>query len=137
MLNRIHHINLLVHNLDAAVARYTNAFGVDQWLFDELPGRGVRTARFQAGESWIVLVQPIDPEGAPGKYLAEHGEGLFLLSLGVESLEDALDSIEHSDGGLLDGPVRTGLDGWRVADLSRQAFFDAQLQLTEDPSSKR
>ena len=134
MLNGIHHVNLLVRDLDSAIARYTEAFGVDQWFFAELVGRGVRTARFKAGESWIVLVQPTDPEGTPGKYLAEHGEGLFLLSLGVDSLERALDSIQSDDGELRDGPTRTGLDGWRVADLSQQAFFGAQLQLTEEPS---
>lgn len=132
MLNGIHHVNLLVRDLDSAVVRYTEAFGVEQWLFGELAGRGVRTARFKAGESWIVLVQPTDPEGAPGKYLAEHGEGLFLLSLGVDSLERALDSIQPGEGELRDGPIRAGLDGWRVADLSPQAFFDAQLQLTEE-----
>lgn len=134
MLNGIHHVNLLVKDLDAAIARYTQAFGVDQWLFGELAGRGVRTARFKAGESWIVLVQPTDPEGAPGRYLADHGEGLFLLSLGVDSLEQALDSIQSGDSELRDGPIRKGLDGWRVADLSQQAFFGAQLQLTEEPS---
>lgn len=127
MLDRIHHINLLVRDLDAAVARYSSALGVSDWVHGELPGRGVRTARFRAGESWVVLVQPVDPEGEPGRYLAEHGEGLFLLSFGVGSLEDALDRLGDE---LRCGPPRRGLEGWSVADLSREAFFGAQLQLT-------
>ena len=130
MLERIHHINLLVRDLDAAVARYSSALGVGDWLFGDLAGRGVRTARFRAGESWVVLVQPTDPEGVPGRYLAEHGEGLFLLSFGVSSLEDALDGLEDQ---LRSGEPRQGLEGWHIADLSQEAFFGAQLQLTQDP----
>ena len=129
MLECIHHINLLVRDLDAAVARYTDALGVQDWVFGDLAGRGVRTARFRAGESWVVLVQPTDPEGVPGRYLSEHGEGLFLLSFGVSSLEESLDRMENS---LRSGEPRQGLDGWHIADLSAEAFFGAQLQLTED-----
>ena len=130
MLERIHHINLLVRDLDAAVERYSSALGVADWVFGDLSGRGVRTARFRAGESWVVLVQPTDPEGIPGRYLAEHGEGLFLLSFGVSSLEDALDGLEDQ---LRSGEARQGLEGWHIADLSQESFFGAQLQLTEDP----
>lgn len=131
MLQRIHHINLLVADLDAAVQRYTKALGITDWVYEDLPRRGVRTARFRAGESWVVLVQPVDPDGAPGRYLAERGEGLFLLSFGVADLAAALDHLDKAGEPLRGGPERTGLDGWRIADLSPQAFFGAQLQLTE------
>ncbi len=130
MINKIHHINLLVRDLEAAVAQYSRALAVADWEFGELPQRGVKTARFRAGESWVVLVQPTDPEGVPGRYLAEHGEGLFLLSFGVSSLEDALEGLEDQ---LRSGEPRQGLEGWHIADLSQEAFFGAQLQLTEDP----
>lgn len=133
MLDRIHHVNLLVHDLDAAVERYSKALGICDWIHGDLPGRGVRTARFRAGESWVVLVQPIDSGGVPARYLAEHGEGLFLLSFGVDSLEDALGRLDDS---LRSGPARQGLEGWSVADLSREGFFGAQLQLTEDSQGR-
>ena len=99
MLERIHHINLLVRDLDAAVRRYTNALGVEDWVFGELPGRGVRTARFRAGDSWVVLVQPTDDSGVPGRHLAEHGEGLFLLSFGVAELDAVLAGLDAGDPG--------------------------------------
>lgn len=129
MLKRIHHINLLVRDLDAAVERYTSALGVSEWEYGDLATRGVRTARFRAGESWVVLVQPTHPDEPPGLYLTKHGEGLFLLSFEVESLEQALDTLEE---GLKSGPPRAGLEDWQVADLSRESFFGAQLQLVEE-----
>jgi methylmalonyl-CoA/ethylmalonyl-CoA epimerase len=134
MLDKIHHINLLVSDLDAAMARYTSALGVQDWILGDLEGRGVRTARFRAGESWVVLVQPTDPDGVPGRHLAQHGEGLFLLSFGVESLGDALDRLGDE---LSSGERRLGLEDWHIVDLSSEAFFGAQLQLTEEPQGER
>ena len=132
MLKNVHHINLLVKDLDAAVQRYRDAFSLEEIEYGDLSARGVKTARFRAGETWIVLVQPTDPEGEPGKHLAEKGEGLFLLSFGVDSLESAARTIESSVDGLSKSPPRSGLDGWQVKDLEPAAFFDANLQLTEE-----
>lgn len=134
MLNRIHHLNLLVRDLDAAVERYRETLGVDSFEYGDLEQRGVRTARFRAGESWIVLVQPTDPDGEPGKYLAAHGEGLFLLSFGVDELAPARAAVEAGGGQLLNQAPRTGLAGWQLLDLDPQQFFGATLQLTEDPA---
>ena len=134
MLNKIHHINLLVRDLDAAVARYGESFGIEEFHWGELPERGVRTARFRAGESWIVLVQPTDSSGAPGRHLAEHGEGLFLLSFGVAGLDDACQRISTTAPDFLQGEPRQGLEGWQVQDLNPDSFQGALIQLTEDAS---
>ena len=70
MLNNVHHINLLVRDLDEAVQRYQQTLGSNEMLYGDLSQRGVRTALFRVGETWIVLVQPTDPEGVPGRHLA-------------------------------------------------------------------
>lgn len=133
MLEKVHHINLLVRDLDAAVDRYQRTLGVAGMIRAELPERGVRTARFAVGESWIVLVQPTDPDGVPGRHLATHGEGLFLLSFQVASLDAAVAELDSGEeGGLLAGSPRAGLEDWQVVDLAPEKFFGALLQLTED-----
>jgi methylmalonyl-CoA/ethylmalonyl-CoA epimerase len=132
MLTHVHHINLLVRNLDAAVAQYRAVLGIDHFEREALPGRGVLTARFRVGETWIVLVQPTDPEGVPARRLARHGEGLFLLSLGVGSLDAARDAVAAGGGAFSDAAPRAGLDGWRVLDLDPACVGGALLQLTEE-----
>ncbi len=132
MLKNVHHINLLVRDLDAAVAQYRSVLGIDRFEREALPGRGALTARFRIGDTWIVLVQPVDPEGVPGRHLAQHGEGLFLLSLGVDSLDAAREGVV-AGGGAVDGAgPRGGLDGWRVLDLDPGCLAGAPLQFTED-----
>ena len=135
MLNGIHHLNLLVRDLESAVARFRDTLGIADFEFGDLGQRGVKTARFRAGESWIVLVQPTDPDSVPGRHLAEHGEGLFLVSFGVDSLDAARTDIEAGGGHILNASPRTGLDGWQLLDLDPRQFFGATLQLTEVPDN--
>jgi methylmalonyl-CoA/ethylmalonyl-CoA epimerase len=130
MLKSVHHINLLVRDLDGAVARYRSAFGIDHFEFGELEARGVRTARFRAGETWVVLVEPLREDSVPGRHLAEHGEGLFLLSFAVDSLVAARKEIKGAGARCADAGPRSGLEGWQVLDLEAEDFFGAQLQLT-------
>lgn len=133
MLTHVHHINLLVRNLDKAMSQY-RALGVTEFVGGELQGRGVKTVRFRVGETWVVLIEPTDPEGVPGQYLAQHGEGLFLLSFGVDDVNAARDTVQTNGSQVLNTSPRTGLDGWQVIDLDPGAFSGADLQLTEDPS---
>jgi len=133
MIRGIHHVNLLVRDLDVAVERYTRLLGIKEFVFDSLSSRAVRTARFRAGDSWIVLVQPTGP-GEPQRVLDEEGEGLFLLSFDVSHLADASEAILAADG-QLSAPPRIGLDGWSVVDLDRAALCGGRIQLTEDSST--
>lgn len=117
-LTQIHHVNLLVRDLDLAKERYRALFNID-FIDEALPSRGIITSRFQAGGSWVVLVQPV-AEGVPMTHLREHGEGLFLLSLGVEQSE--------SNGPNLSA-VRDGIAGWRVADTDLSKASGATVQV--------
>jgi methylmalonyl-CoA/ethylmalonyl-CoA epimerase len=134
MLKNVHHINLLVRDLDEAVQRYQQTLGINEMLYGDLSQRGVRTARFRMGETWIVLVQPTDPEGVPGRHLAEHGEGLFLLSFEVDSVADTVSEIKARGGQFSAEQPRQGLEEWQVVDLDPAQFFGVQLQLTEQAS---
>ena len=128
MVNGVHHINFIVRDLEAAVLAWERILdrGVDKR--DRLDSRGVDIARFDLGGTWIVLVQPTGP-GAPADYLEANGEGFFLMSLSVESLDDEIRRLGRE---LLQGEVRSGVDDWLVQDLALSQTFGAQLQLVQD-----
>lgn len=132
MFKRVHHINLLVRDLDTAIERYKTTLGIHSFVREDLPERGVQTARFKVGETWLVLVQPTNADSIPGRHLAEHGEGLFLLSLQTDDLTRAVASIQSNGGQFTSDSSRQGLADWRVIDLSSEQFFGSQIQLTEN-----
>lgn len=129
MIRGIHHINLLVRDLPKAMEQYQQQLGVAHFDVADLPRRGVRTARFMVGHTAIVLVQPV-AEGEPMRQLQSRGEGLFLLSFEVDSLESACSHVV-AGGGQLDGEPREGLSNWQVVDIDAAAISGGQLQLTE------
>ena len=130
MIKGVHHINLLVRDLEQAMAQWQAQLGVTDFVIDELPGRGVRTARFMAGPTWIVLVQPVAP-GEPQRVLDEQGEGLFLLSLTVDDLEVAVEQVRSGGGGTTGSQPRRGLEDWQIIDIDPDNLCQGRVQLTD------
>lgn len=133
MIRGVHHVNFLVRDLDDAVERHERLLGVTFEPVDELPERGVRIARFRAGDTWIALVQPV-ADGEPMRHLARHGEGFFLLAFEVADVEAAAAAVRRAGGHTTSAWPRTGLDGWRVIDVDPQDTGGVILQLCEDQS---
>ena len=92
--------------------------------------RGSHIARAKLGESWLVLVCPYDPESVPGRHLAEHGEGFFLLSVGSDDFDDHLARLSDAEAIAAPADVRSGVLDWRIADLP--GACGVLLQLTDD-----
>lgn len=144
MISHLHHINFIVRDLDAAVARYATVLGLNDFIVDALDQRSVITARIKIGETWLVLVQPIGDNSEPARYLRKFGEGFFLLSFATADIDHhfaQLDTLLDTSGDLptdnnnidtTSCEARQGLDDWTVADLPMSAFFGAQLQLTQE-----
>jgi len=131
-LTSIHHINFVVKDLQASVCAYETTLGLTGFEYSELPERGVSTARLRFGGVWLVLVSPHNEDSVPGRHLKKYGEGFFLLSFGVDDLEEALS--EFVERGTIPGSgiIRQGLFEWRVADLDTSAALGAMFHLTEN-----
>lgn len=129
-VNSIHHINYVVKNLDINVAYFEKLLGCTP-IIEGLKGRNVKTARFPIGDAWIVLVQPLSEEGEVARILAERGEGLFLLSLGVDNLESTLNELEQQGVQPDAKGQRKGLDTWVIQDLDCPFGLAPVLQLCQ------
>ena len=136
MITHIHHINFIVRDLGAATKHYSERLNLSEFIYDELHQRAVKTARIKLGDTWLVLVQPVDQDSVPAKFLKENDEGFFLISLGTDDLERQLKSYEESAQSPSDIAKRHGLENWSIADLPDTDFFGAQFQLTEDSNQQ-
>ena len=125
MLSHIHHINVAVADLPKSVKYFTHLLQCEA-IFESLPQRSVKTARFKIGESLLVLVQPTSDTGPVAEILANKGEGIFLLSFATESIDATLQELE-----LNYAEKRHGLEGWSVCDISPMQQYGVILQLTE------
>lgn len=127
MLTHIHHINFVVADLNASISYFKKLLG-QQPIVETLPERNVKTARFEIGQSLLVLVQTITNEGVVADILASKGEGIFLISFATQSIDKTLQELE-----LTYNEKRKGVDGWPICDISPFEQFGVVLQLTETP----
>lgn len=129
VLDSVHHINLLVRDLAQASARLSAQLGIDFGPVEALAARGAIAARARIGATWLVLVQPTDPDGVPGRRLAERGEGVFLISFGVADLDAAIAALGARGTTFTSEAPRRGLADWHVIDTALGAEFGVDLQL--------
>lgn len=125
----VHHINFLVRDIEASRQYFSQLLGAEP-ILEKLEQREALTARYSIGTLWIVLVQPLNSTSTLGSLLAEKGEGMFLLSLRVDSLP----SEQQSDMGeiaLSQAGPRQGLDDWQVWDLQTPTELGAILQICQ------
>jgi methylmalonyl-CoA epimerase len=125
---RIDHVVIAVKDLDAAVATYQHNFGLEKVSSGEVPGLGIRNVFLQIGEAQIELITPLAEQGPVADFLARQGEGIYLLALEVDNLDDAITTLQNQGARV---HVTTGSTGQRLAFVSPRATHGVLLQLLE------
>jgi methylmalonyl-CoA/ethylmalonyl-CoA epimerase len=127
-VKRIDHIAIAVKDLDAAVATYQHNFGLEKVNGGDVPALGIRNAFLQIGDAQIEFITPLAEQGPVADFLAKQGGGMYLLALEVDSLDDAIATLQ-SQGARVH--VATGSTGQRLAFVSPRATHGVLLQLLE------
>ena len=105
MLGDIVELTVVVRDLDAAIDRFTRLFGLKVHHRAESKEFGFKNAILPTGIGHIELLQPTDPDKAVGRFLAKHGEGVYLVdSEGRRYLDFvsgiAVNALGYGDAGL-------------------------------------
>jgi methylmalonyl-CoA/ethylmalonyl-CoA epimerase len=102
MLGNVVELSVVVRDIDAAIERYTRLFGLEVHHRGESKEFGFKNAILPTGIGHIELLQPTDPSKAAGRFLARHGEGVYLVGFecqdipgGVERLKKAGARVDH------------------------------------------
>jgi methylmalonyl-CoA/ethylmalonyl-CoA epimerase len=131
-IGRVHHVAVVVKDLDAAVRSFRDRLDVAFESVQEIPSDGVRIAFLTTGDSKLELVQPTDPSTGVARYLAKHGEGFHhvcyeVADLALELTRLSIDGIE-----LIDAAPRRGAEG-PVAFLHPRSCHGVLVELIEAP----
>lgn len=132
-LKRIHHIDFVVRDLDQAVEKYQKIFQVSTMEREKLENRGIESARFLLGDTWIILVQPVSGDSPVQKFLDKYGEGFFHISYEVDDLEGLVGDLKADGVKLMNDEPRIGLEGWKLVDLEMDETFGVMTQLVGVP----
>ena len=130
---RVHHIDVVVRDLDQAEDRYRRVLGIEPLPRESFVERGIDLVRFRIGETWLILVQPTSDDGPVASFLQEHGEGFFHMAIEFQDVEEQARAVKERKIRLVNSEPRTGIDGWKLIDIELDETLGAMIQLVEAP----
>lgn len=127
----LHHVAIVVADLDAAVARYRELGFTGEERID-VPDQAIAAVAMRSGSGWVELIRPTDPDGPIARFLAKRGEGLHHVAFAVPDLEKALAELDARGVRLIDRAPRSGLHGWRVAFIHPESCAGVLTELVQE-----
>jgi methylmalonyl-CoA/ethylmalonyl-CoA epimerase len=133
MLTKIHHVGLVVRDLQAAYGFWRDTLGLQVHKEATVKDQGVKAALLPCGETEIELLEPIDPDGGVAKFLAKRGEGLHHLCFESDDVATELAAAKANGLPMLDEAPRAGLAGM-IGFLHPKASCGVLVEFAQPPA---
>jgi methylmalonyl-CoA/ethylmalonyl-CoA epimerase len=130
-LTGIHHIGIVVADLDAGVKLWRDRLSVSFKGIKDVPGQKVRIAMFEIGSTHLELITPTSPDSTIAKFLRERGEGLHHIALRTENCKETLAELQERGISLIDREPRVGAGGTRIGFLHPKSLRGVLVELVE------
>jgi methylmalonyl-CoA epimerase len=131
MIKKVHHVAIVVKNLDEALELYSNLFGIKPAKVEAVPEQGVKAALIPLAEGGeIELLEPIDPQSGVAKFLERRGEGIHHICLEVDNIDQELSLLAEKGAELIDKQGRKGLAG-KVGFIHPKSTKGALIELAQ------
>lgn len=111
MFNRMDHVGVVVHDIDATLKTYCEQLGFKLLERVEIAEQKVVAAFLDAGNSTIELISPTDAESGTARFLANRGEGTHHVCYEVDDIVAALAELRSAGVRLIDETPRQGVHG--------------------------
>ncbi len=130
LAKKIDHVAIVVNDLDAAVQTFGRNFRFPVTRRAEVAPLGISLAMLPIGDCELEVFTPTVADNAPAKFLAERGEGLYVLSLETPDLDAAMRTLKAK--GIKVGAVTPMPDNkGRAVFVSPKSTHGVLLQLVE------
>ena len=96
MLGDIVELTVVVRDIEAAIERFTGLFGLKVHHRGESKEFGFKNAILPTGIGHIELLQPTDPDKAVGRFLAKHGEGVYLVGFECQDIPGSVERLKQA-----------------------------------------
>jgi methylmalonyl-CoA epimerase len=130
-LGRIHHVAYVVADIDAALERLGDSFGLRPALREVMGDQGVEAVLCGPPGGAVELIRPLDAESPIARFLEARGEGMHHVAFEVDDLAAALDDLRRRGAELIDERPRRGLGGHLVAFVHPRSANGVLTELVE------
>ena len=128
---RLEHIGIAVRSLDQALKFYRDTLGLQVAGIETLPAEKVRVAMLPLGETRLELLEATAEDSPIAQFIAQRGEGIHHIALGVTQLDAHLRQLEAAGVRVLPGKAEYGASGQRYAFLHPSSCGGVLVELVE------
>ena len=132
ILTEIDHVAIAVHDLEAAIAYYEEAFGAEVHHREIVESDGVEEALVKVADSYIQLTTATRPDSPIAKYLEKRGEGLHHIGYRVDDCQAALEAMVAAGATPIEQSPRPGSRGTTVAFMHPKGSFGTLIELVQE-----
>lgn len=131
---KIDHIAIVVKDLDATIALYTQTLGFQPVYRETIADQGVEAVGLEAGDSIIELLRPLDPESPIARFRGDAETKLHHTAYRVDDIETALADYKAKGVRLIDERPRKGAHGNLIAFLHPKSTGGVLIELCQRDS---
>ncbi|MFN0145149.1 MAG: VOC family protein [Dehalococcoidia bacterium] len=131
MFTKFINIAIAVNDIDAAIARFHEAygFGLERDVFEQ-PGLGIRAAVLSANGVSIELLSPLPGEKVLRKFLDTRGEGVYRMAFASNDVDGVIDSFQKTNVPFVDVSGAASL-GHRILFTHPKAAHGLMVEVVE------
>ena len=130
-ITRIDHVAIVVPELEAALAFWQEALGLNLEHTEEVPEQETAVAMLPVGDSEVELVMPTTESSGMAQYMAKRGPGLHHICFEVDDIEAALAELKAKGIRLINESSVAGAGGARVAFVHPKAAGGVLVELVQ------
>jgi methylmalonyl-CoA/ethylmalonyl-CoA epimerase len=130
---KINHIALAVNDMEAALAFWRDALGIELDRIEEVPSENARVAFLPVGATEIELVQPTESDTGLARYLEKNGPGMHHICVEVDDIEAMIAQLRGEGVELINETFRLRDDGIRYAFVHPKSTHGVLVELYELP----
>lgn len=136
-LGRLDHVGIAVTDLTAARALYEQVLGLEVTHEEVITEQGVHELLLRAGDAFVQLVAPLDPDTPVGRFLARRGEGLHHVGYAVPDVGAAVADLRTQGFEVIDPAPRIGSGGSTIAFVHPKSMQGVLVELVQEGTGHR
>jgi len=135
MITALDHIAIAVPDLEKAIERFAEDFGLDLKAREDVPSAKTSAAFFPINKTSIELVHPLNGEGPVQKYLDKKGGGIHHLCFRSDDIEADVERLKAKGYLFLSDAPTPGAHNCKVIFIHPKSCDGVLVELNQPMSS--
>jgi methylmalonyl-CoA epimerase len=129
----IDHVAIVVADLEATIAFYTETLGFEEAYRETVADQGIEAVGIRTGDSIIELLRPLDENSPIAKFRGDAATKMHHIAYRVKDIVNELARLKASGMRLIDEVPRRGAHGNTIAFLHPKSTGGVLTELCQPP----